>query len=237
MKQTEYTKALAAVGQHYDAIAKEYDEFYKRPIDLAEDIAMFRLLGTRLDGRSVLDVGCGTGLLLEHLNPNYYLGVDISNGMLDVAREKFPDRDFRWGDMGALPPLSHQFGAVVSIFGSFSHCVDPPAAVKCAYDALRPGGLLFYVLHTPRGRDRVHITNGSILKAYTTAQALHLFSPFKDVLVTGFNTLVDQSLTHNEDVDQLVSWLRVERFTVGRFFPDQGYFLIVEGTKPCPEEE
>jgi len=46
-------------------------------------------------GATVLDVGCGTGDLLAGLQPSRGLGIDISPRMIDRARSKYPQLDFR----------------------------------------------------------------------------------------------------------------------------------------------
>src|SRR3954470_15905839 len=52
-------------------------------------------------GTSLLDVGCGSGLALEmaHARGATVSGIDISPGLLAVARERLPDADLREGDM------------------------------------------------------------------------------------------------------------------------------------------
>ena len=54
-------------------------------------------------GSSVLEVGAGTGALLADLRPSRGLGIDLSEGMVQVAREKYPhesrpELEFRVGD-------------------------------------------------------------------------------------------------------------------------------------------
>lgn len=41
------------------------------------------------EGLSVLDMGCGTGDLLDSLKPSYGLGIDFSPTMIKIAREKY----------------------------------------------------------------------------------------------------------------------------------------------------
>jgi len=45
-------------------------------------------------GSSVLELGCGTGNLLNSLRPARGVGVDISGRMVDIARRKYPDHTF-----------------------------------------------------------------------------------------------------------------------------------------------
>ena len=51
------------------------------------------------DGKRILELGCGTGQLLNALNPSYGVGVDISANMVSVAQQNYPDLDFIHGDL------------------------------------------------------------------------------------------------------------------------------------------
>lgn len=50
------------------------------------------------EGSSVLEIGCGTGELLEAVKPSRGVGVDFSSEMLDIAKKKFPHLEFRIDD-------------------------------------------------------------------------------------------------------------------------------------------
>jgi SAM-dependent methyltransferase len=47
----------------------------------------------------ILDLGCGTGQLLNALNPSYGLGVDLSANMISVAQQNHPSLEFIQGDL------------------------------------------------------------------------------------------------------------------------------------------
>ena len=72
-------------------------------------------------GGPILDVGCGTGriheaLMRRHvLRPHGYTGVDVTPGMVERARSKFPGVDFRVGDVFDLPFEDNAFGSVVCV--------------------------------------------------------------------------------------------------------------------------
>ena len=51
------------------------------------------------EGQRVLDLGCGTGRLLNSLKPSYGVGVDLSQGMVEVAQKNFPHLSFIQGDL------------------------------------------------------------------------------------------------------------------------------------------
>ena len=51
------------------------------------------------DGKRVLELGCGTGQLLNALNPSYGMGVDISANMVSAAQQNYPNLEFIQGDL------------------------------------------------------------------------------------------------------------------------------------------
>jgi glycosyltransferase involved in cell wall biosynthesis/ubiquinone/menaquinone biosynthesis C-methylase UbiE len=62
--------------------------------------------------KSVLEIGCGAGDILNSVRPQRGLGIDLSRGMLDVARRKYPHLEFREGDAEALD-IDEKFDYVI----------------------------------------------------------------------------------------------------------------------------
>ncbi len=98
----------------------------------------------------VLDVGCGTGRLLETAAGRWdgvrFTGVDASEEMVEEARRKHEGDArfvFKQGDASALPVESDSFDAVFSTM-SFHHWRDQAAGICEVARVLRPGG--FFVL-------------------------------------------------------------------------------------------
>jgi SAM-dependent methyltransferase len=50
-------------------------------------------------GLRVLELGCGTGSLLDRLQPNEGIGVDFSAAMIEIARTRYPHLNFQVGDV------------------------------------------------------------------------------------------------------------------------------------------
>ena len=80
-------------------------------------------------GSRVLDIACGTGVLIgDYLRRNVesVTAVDISPEMIRIAREKFPQENVRFvcGD-AETAPLGEGFDAIV-IYNAFPRC-SPPA--------------------------------------------------------------------------------------------------------------
>lgn len=93
-----------------------------------------------------LDVGCGTGAVLELLHARYpskhLTGLDLTPGMIDVARAKRLDNvSFVVGDAEALPFEPQSFDAVLCS-NSFHHYPHPERFFAEVARVLRPGGRL-----------------------------------------------------------------------------------------------
>ena len=82
-------------------------------------------------GTRVLDVGCGSGLtlVLAAQRGATPAGLDISPGLLGLARERLPGADLREGDMESLPFDAAAFDAVVGI-NAFQFAGDPRRALR-----------------------------------------------------------------------------------------------------------
>ena len=94
----------------------------------------------------VLDVGCGTGAVIELLHKKHpgarYTGLDLAPAMIDVAAAKgLPNCTFVVGDAEKLPFEDAGFDAVLSS-NSFHHYPNPAAFFSGALRVLCSGGRL-----------------------------------------------------------------------------------------------
>jgi ubiquinone/menaquinone biosynthesis C-methylase UbiE len=130
--------------EEYARLAPKYDEKWSFYVE-----ATTRETMARLDLRpqhQVLDVGCGTGALLQRLSaihPAAQLsGVDPVPEMLAVAHGRLsPDIELREGWAENLPFPAEQFDVVVSC-NMFHYIRQPGAALREMGRVLRPGGQL-----------------------------------------------------------------------------------------------
>lgn len=96
-------------------------------------------------GRRVLDVACGTGVLM----PDYIArgvasvtGVDISSEMIKRAKAKFPEENvhFICGDV-ETEDVGAEYDAIV-IYNAFPHFPEPERLIARLASLLAPGGIL-----------------------------------------------------------------------------------------------
>jgi ubiquinone/menaquinone biosynthesis C-methylase UbiE len=89
----------------------------------------------------VLDLGCGTGVFLRAAADRGAIvaGLDASDALLAVARERVPEADLHAGDMQDLPFGDDAFD-VVTGFSSFFFADDMTRALSEACRVAKPGG-------------------------------------------------------------------------------------------------
>ena len=126
--------------------ARIYDAIYASVRDYPREAAeLDRLIQERRPGaRTLLDVACGTGAHLEHLEGYEVEGLDLDPEMLAVARERLPDVPFHEGDMAAFD-LGERFDTVVCMFSSIGYVRTEErlrSAIASMARHLEPGGVL-----------------------------------------------------------------------------------------------
>jgi ubiquinone/menaquinone biosynthesis C-methylase UbiE/DNA-binding transcriptional ArsR family regulator len=160
---TRDRERLAAVKQEHAETARTYfaenavDWDTIRALHVAENSVESAILEAIGDRRfdSLLDLGTGTGRLLELFAPLYAraIGVDASAAMLAVARANL-DRagltsaQVRLGDIQHLPFGRNSFD-VVTIHQVLHYHFEPERAIAEAARVLRPGGRLLIVDFAP----------------------------------------------------------------------------------------
>lgn len=119
-----------------------YQEAAVRPLYEAVFDRLGLTAGTRL-----LDVGCGAGLAaqLAASRGARVWGLDASAVMLEIARSRVPEGEFRLGDMAALPYAEASFD-VVTGFNSFQFATDLLAVFGQVKRVIRPGGSVVVAL-------------------------------------------------------------------------------------------
>jgi ubiquinone/menaquinone biosynthesis C-methylase UbiE len=147
------------VSESYDRVAERYaaeigGELAGKPLDRA----LLRCLHDLVDvveessgGGVVADLGCGPGHVAAYLASAGLpmVGIDISPGMIEVGKQRYPDVTFREGSLLRLPATDGEFLSAI-VFYSTIHLRpdDRPRAYREMFRVIRPGGWLLLAFHS-----------------------------------------------------------------------------------------
>lgn len=214
----------------YNCIADDYDKLFQDVLSKAQDkYIMGFIKNNKLDKGRILDVGCGTGLLLEYMDidPKNYVGVDISDRMCSIARKKFPKHEFV--DKNFLDynvDDNKKFDNIISIFGALTYIEDPDALINQLKTLLKDNGNIFLMIynadnHKPLFEKDVNISHYK----WDSKIAKRYFKDFKCEIV-GFDTV-------NKDIIPEIAeeYYKFEYNVLGRAMPDNCRYLIIKGAK------
>jgi SAM-dependent methyltransferase len=130
--------------QYFDTVAVEREKWRKKGAYYHDELEKF-LRFIIPAGSSVIEIGCGTGELLNSLKPARGLGIDISSKMVEIARGKFPHLQFEVGDLEALQ-VSEKFDYVVMV-ETIGHVDDIQRAINELHKVSGPDTRLIIVYY------------------------------------------------------------------------------------------
>ena len=137
---------------YYDAFATHYEDGRDAGYHRWLDDRSAGLISEYGRGRDILEVGCGTGLILDRVTQfsKSTIGLDLSPGMLEVAKRR--GLDVVEGSARALPFQDNSFDVIYS-FKVLAHIPDLAQVFDEMARVVRPGGHLileFYNRHSLR---------------------------------------------------------------------------------------
>jgi demethylmenaquinone methyltransferase/2-methoxy-6-polyprenyl-1,4-benzoquinol methylase len=151
--ETESNEKRAAVESMFDSIAWRYD-FLNHFLSFGTDRLWRRkavwIMGKNIRPDTILDVATGTGdlaIAALRLNPSKITGIDISEKMLEIGRNKIDRKglggriELMKGDSESIEFADNNFDAAMVAFGvrNFS---DPLAGLKEMLRVIKPGGIV-----------------------------------------------------------------------------------------------
>lgn len=145
---------LAETRNSYDTVAVSYarlvhDLLAGAPHERAA-LASFAKLVQGAGGGPVADVGCGPGRITAHLHTLGVdaFGIDLSPGMIDVARRDHPELRF---EVGSMTDLDLADGSVTGLIAWYSLIHIPDDQIGAVFThfrrVVRPGGPLLLGFH------------------------------------------------------------------------------------------
>lgn len=164
------------IARRFDERAGQYDEsaFHR---ELAEAIVRFAGTG---NVRSVLDMATGTGLVLRALPEKGIrkVGVDLSPGMIAVARGHLPEAQLIVGDASIAPELEDASFDLVTCVTALHLLPNPADALRSWRSVLAPDGrVVVGVFRTGDARDVPEVaeamSHGEQRRPHGTHDELH----------------------------------------------------------------
>ena len=131
----------------YNRLACYYDLIYSRKNYKRESTRLRELIreNVQAPAKRLLEVACGTGRYLEHLEKHYScMGVDLNPAMLRVAKTRLTGIKLKQGDMRTLD-LGLKFDVVLCLFSSIANLKNGRELSKTMRNLsnhMNPGGLL-----------------------------------------------------------------------------------------------
>ena len=170
-------------GHHpYDDVAAVYDEMWSDPTSLYED----KRIITRCDVKGrVLDIGAGTGLLLDHIKPEAYVGIDPSAAMLKRLHKKHPDYADKTIQCSFEDFYMGTFDTIIGLYGVGSYI--PPHALQRIPYMLNEGGSAFLMFYLDQYNPVTHIKGNISPKKYPVTKEV-LDNLFRDSGVPEMHT-------------------------------------------------
>lgn len=138
-------KIAAAFGRaaaSYDAIANYQQGTGNQLLNKLKSTLVAKQINKPL---RVLDAGCGTGFFSQKLKNQGYIvtALDLSSGMLDVAKSKDAADEYVCADMESIPVSSAQFDVVFSNL-SIQWCESLHGVLSELYRVTKRGGVIVF---------------------------------------------------------------------------------------------
>jgi SAM-dependent methyltransferase len=146
-------------AESYDRMAEEYASRFFHELDHKPlDRALLNCFAEMLRGKgTVADIGCGPGHLARHLHDCGLetVGIDLSPGMVEMARRLNPGLIYKEGDMRALDAEEGSWAGIAAFY-SIIHV--RPGGIPCVlaefHRVLQSEGLLLIAFHV--GDECIH---------------------------------------------------------------------------------
>jgi len=134
--------------QLYTTLAEVYHDIYQHIFNYDKEFLFYDVILKSHNCRNILEVGCGSGMLARRFLENGYdyLGLDLSNEMLDIARRELKSDNFIQSDMRMIS-FDQQFEAILITGRSIAYITDNKGIIDTLtgiHRALINNGLLVF---------------------------------------------------------------------------------------------
>ena len=209
-EQLQSERALwdSRAGYYDNQVLRIYEEAYRLTIEAILEVVN--------PSSSVLEMGCGTGIVTVEIAPNVreMTGIDISPKMIAKAQEKARRQNlknvtFKVLDASELPFPDHAFDVI--LLPNLLHLVpQPEKVIKESRRLLKPGGTLVTVtdcLGAPAPlKIQIQLLYGRLLKLFGKMKNLHFYKPsdLKQLLSDNGFEIMKEGRMHQEPINYLL---------------------------------
>jgi len=141
----ELSEDKQKIASVMDLVARKRDKYIRRNRYYYKDIIKFLKFNIP-EGSKILEIGCGTGYLLNALKPLKGVGIDISSGMIDMAKENYPHLEFFKMDAESIR-LEESFDYII-ISDTLGYFEDIQKAFKELSKVTHPGSRVIITYHS-----------------------------------------------------------------------------------------
>lgn len=168
----------------FDDLAPQWDEDMVRNDSVINEILDYADI---TQGKRVLDVACGTGVLFPYYmerNVKKITGVDISKKMIEIAKTKFKDSDIELinSDIEEVS-LINKYDCCM-VYNAFPHFFDRKKLLECLAEKIIAGGRLTIAHGMSREKVNRHHSGSASkvsMKLMSANELAELFKPLFDV--------------------------------------------------------
>lgn len=141
--------------QLYSTLARVYHEMYQHVFDYDKEFEFYDSILKKNKCLSVLEVGCGTGMLARRFLKNGYdyLGLDLYNEMLDIARAEIKSDSFVQCDMRKMS-FDRIFDSVIITGRSLAYVTENKGVLETlagVHRSLKDKGLFVFGVFEANG--------------------------------------------------------------------------------------
>jgi len=139
----------------YSSLANIYHEMYQYIFDYNEEFTFYDTILKKNNCTKILEVGCGSGMLARRFLKNgySYLGLDLFNEILEIARTELKTDTFVQCDMRNLT-FSEQFDSVLITGRSIAYVTDNKGIIDTltgVHKSLKNKGLFVFGVFEANG--------------------------------------------------------------------------------------
>jgi SAM-dependent methyltransferase len=189
--------------QLYSKLANIYHEMYQHVFDYDKEFEFYDSILKKYNSKKILEIGCGSGMLARRFIANGYdyLGLDLFNEMLEIARLEVKTGKFIQCDMRNVS-FQKQFDSVMITGRSISYVIDNKE-----------------IIDTLKGIHASLVDNG--LFVFGVFEANGIFDNFDDF---------EQNIEHGNKKIKRISKLKMN-LTTGWTYDWFAKYIIDEGDK------